>query len=51
MYFKCRDAFIKNYWKVSKSQLTVDQSSTGGCWNPPKRYPTSKDKEEAAVRW
>ena len=24
---------------------------TGGPWNPPKKYPTSKDKEEAAARW
>ena len=30
-----------------KSQLAVEQPSTGGCWNPPKKdTPHSKKKEK-----
>ena len=36
-----------------KLKLAVEQPSTGECWNPPKKkkYPTSNNKEEPAVRW
>ena len=37
--------------RALESQLTDEQSSTGRHWNSPKRYPTSKDKGEAAMRW
>ena len=38
--------------RAPKLQLAIEQPLTGGCWNPPKkRYPLSKDKEEASVRW
>ena len=35
--------------RTPKSQLAAEQPLKGGCWNPPKkkRYPMSKDKEEA----
>ena len=37
--------------RAPKSQLAVEPPLTGGCWNPTKkRYPTLKDKEEAAER-
>ena len=38
--------------RTPKSQLAAEKPSTGGCWNPPrKRYPTSKDKADATMRW
>jgi len=37
--------------RAPKLQLAVGQSLTGGCWNTKKRYPRSKDEEEAAARW
>ena len=37
--------------RTPKLQLAVEQPSTGGHWNPTKkRYPMSKDKEEAVAR-
>ena len=36
--------------KTPKSQLTAEQQSTKKCWNLPKKYPTSKDKEETTTR-
>ena len=36
--------------RAPKSQLAVEQPSTGGHWDLPKRHPTSRDKEEAAER-
>lgn len=36
--------------KAPKSQLVVEQSSKGGSGTYQKRYPMSKDKEEAAPR-
>ena len=37
--------------RTTKLQLTAEQQSTGECWIPPKRYPTSKGKREAQARW
>ena len=37
--------------RTPKLQGAVEQPTTIGCWNPPKDIPTSKDKEEATVRW
>ena len=43
--------------RAPKSQLAVEQPSTGGCLNLPKsnkqkiRYTMSKNKEKATVRW
>ena len=40
--------------RTPKSQLAAEQPLTGSCWDPPKKkkkYPTSKDKGEAATRW
>ena len=35
--------------RTPKSELVVEQASTGEHWNPPKkRYPMSKDKEATA---
>ena len=34
--------------RAPKSQLAVEQPSTGGTYQ--KRYPTSKDKEEATAK-
>ena len=36
--------------RAPKLQLAVEQPLTGGCWNPhtKKRYPMTKDKEEAS---
>ena len=36
--------------RTPKLQLDVEQPLTGGCWNPPKKDSTSKDKEEITER-
>ena len=37
--------------RAPESQLTAEQLSTGRHWNSTKKYPTSKDKGEATMRW
>ena len=37
--------------RAPESQLTTEQSLTGRHWNTPKKYSTSKDKGQAAMRW
>ena len=37
--------------KALESQLTSEQSSTEDTGTHQKRYPTSKDKGEATMRW
>ena len=45
-----KDTHIPPPVRAPKSQLAVEQPPTEGPWNLPKKIPTSKDKEEAAVR-
>ena len=43
-----KDMSLSSSVRAPKSQLAAEQPLKGGCWNPPKkRYPMSKDKEEA----
>ena len=36
--------------RATKFQLAVEQPLTGECWNPSKKDPMSKNKEEGPVR-
>ena len=37
--------------RTPESRLAPGQSSAGGHWSSSKIHPTSKDKEEATMRW
>ena len=37
--------------RIPKLQLIAEQLSTGECWIPPKKDPTTKGKGEAPARW
>ena len=37
--------------RAPKLQLAVEQPLKGGSWNHQERYPTAKDKGEAATGW
>jgi len=37
--------------RIPKLQLAVEQPLRGGSWNHQERYPTAKDKGEAATGW
>ena len=37
--------------RTPKLKLAAEQPSRGECWNPPKRYPMTKGKGEATIRW